>query len=1409
MKKLISRLKSPALKYFWPKSRMAAAAVILVLLLCLFGPLSMQTASLKAEKFLSQKFHEEAKKLKERQGLTVKWKELHVSFLPLSIRLEKPRLFPSSMEALLEEASGEISENPAAAGPDQKAAAPPGPPGRSLRRQKFFFEKAIDGVQSAEAISVHPSLLSLLFKRQISISKAQIKEGSIAVQNLSLLSSEYFKKARRKKTSLLETAKSFLLKSAFIKSIPSAPLKTLSLQNVSLSLKHEGQTARLGKIKGKLRAGKDGNYYLTALVKEALINGEGPASLALSARISKNRVFIEEASLKSESAKLYARASEALFSPKGLESLKLKSSGALPSSLIHQAILFMGKKAAEALPRFEAFLTYKTELGYSRARGLAGSFDLKGEDFSYQGLQLRSLSAKGSFKDKKILTDKGFVKTKGYSRINIKKMEWDLQKSPAEFSLSAQAKNLPFSFISEEIAGQTNFPVRASLTGDVACRGRISLDSFGCEAEMESPRIAIYGGDGGKSLVSFHDMGLSLKANMENKIIAFDLLGAKEDSTYLKISGKLPMSSKKLSLSAEGYSAFPEDTRLYLPFPIKGELYISQGLMETAAGGFKAKGELSSPLFAVSGWRLENISSRFQLQDSRLLFSGWKGSPGKSLYKGAMAIDFNKREFSLNGFFPFLDLRDLQRAAAGKFQLPFQIKGTGEASFRAKAFWPSRPSRPSMPPEKKPSFHAAGNLFNVFIKEESFQRVGFDIFSKGGNGIVKSLTAAKGPGLIESSGYFDENFNLNLDFKGQNLYLEQMETLNSAVPLNQSGAADFQLKVTGPIARPKAAGEFSIKNAFLYTYPVDETKMKINIDKDRFFLSGSLMNDISVKRLSGSFARKSPLVFEGSFKNWDVIKAFSAKSQNAETSDYSSKLTGECSLLIGQGQKTASGKISVKDLVISKGNQQLKSERPFSLSLKDSQWQIDPAAFSHHNKKTLEIRQNEDGRLLVSGQSSLGLFSAFLPFLRGLDGDIRASLQMENSLKPSNPRGWIQIENGFFSLGRFPDFINIRSFIKAEGGRIHISRFESSAGGGSVSAKDAVLSYSFSDPPSVNIPLKFSHINLNFPEGFRTEGSGSINISGDRPPYLLSGSYLIHSGNITKNFSRPKAGIKHNLPAFEKKSRKKPSLFGLNIKVKAENPVSINNDLIHSSLEGNVDIQGPLKSPLLSGGFRLSKKRESHFITFRGQEFSITSGRAIFRKSPPDNPILDIKAQTLFESRAMGAFANDQDETEEYWISLAISGPANALDFSLSSLPSINEKEIISLLALGAGSRYFDANLGENVTDYSYQLLGSFLLQSKLNREFKNTLGLNLDLAPHINENNEPVTKIILKKSWFDRLKTSVSRTLEEFPASDARLRYVLKKNISLTGFWEHAEQKQESAQNEKMGFDFEFKLDF
>ena len=536
------------------------------------------------------------------------------------------------------------------------------------------------------------------------------------------------------------------------------------------------------------------------------------------------------------------------------------------------------------------------------------------------------------------------------------------------------------------------------------------------------------------------------------------------------------------------------------------------------------------------------------------------------------------------------------------------------------------------------------------------------------------------------------------------------------------------------------------------------------------------------------------------------------KKENLQ--DFSSELTGKMELNIQD--KVADGFIEIDKLLISQRNKWMKNKQPFSLHITPSSRIVSPVQLIHYDDKVLKVEDGAEGGQAVSGHTHLGLWSLWFPFFRRMEGEAGIDFIMDKNLKSFRPEGQITIKNGFLSLPPLSGFTDINAGVNLQKDKITLTRFDSLYGDGVVRG-EGVISYSYGkQPPTVSCLLNFADSQINIPKGFFTRGSGFLKIAGTRPPYTIKGDYTIDSGNILKDWSGTKGSEFINSNLFpSKKHKPDDSLFHLDLKIHATRPLVIKNSIIRAPARGTLRVHGPLKNLLLSGLITLAEENttgKSGIITFRDREFEINTASVAFDKSPPGNPVLNVTAHTALKAKVVDDFLSDSRETtKDYRVFLTAKGPSRNLKITLSAVPFLSEKEIISLLAFGMTTRRFDENIKENITQYSYQFLGSYLLQRPLGKELRDTLNLDLDIAPYLNtKSSEPATKVTLKKNWLKNLQTSISRTIEEKPVSDARLKYHLRKNISLTAFWEDTEKNlEDGTEKDTLGLDLEFNFEF
>ena len=1361
------------------------------LLLFFFTPVSFYQAGRRVEEFINQKALAGVRAFEGQTGLKIQWKSLKLRLFPLSVELKEVSLLPL----------------------------------HTPNFKKIQELRVLDGLQRVQKIKASPSLYSLLFKKRIFLSRLVLQEGEICLKTAIF-------SAKRRPPSEIEF-----------------PVGRLLIKDTRVNIARGERSLQLSSAGADIAQRKTGVFDLKLVVKDfrfsqnqqslALVeppfqagpaqagafNAEGFAAKGQTAPLfcgrsqSLHREETAQTKLSSQGGglspsfsflaygrlqKTGARFKNIVLKGQGFESqtsaldlslvkgdlkkLVLQSSGSLPSSLLKEGFIFFGKSFFP----LKSLISYKAKLEYLRARGFKGSFEISGQDALFKDMFLRRFSLKGRLSRFVLLADSGSVKTKSYGSFSLKKARYSFKK-PFSFMISAQTDRLSSHGVRQALFPDEDLPLRGDLTGQADCSGQGSFQ-IDCELSGLSQEWALLGEEG-ENLISVHDMSLDSRLSFKEGDLSFEASGSKPDS-FINFKGQ---AGREVFLSSYSFAGrLGEDLKIKAPFPLKGRVAIQEGSVRASREKIESKAVFSSPLLKINGFNLKNIGGAFELQNNKLAFSNLKGLPGGTSWTGDLNLDFAQQSLALRLDMPFLDLRDGVEAM-GLLAPPFPLKGTGSLSLALNYPWAL--------PERK-SFRLKAGLFNIQLGNDFFQQGDFDFALNGGQGDVRSFFVQKGQGHIQGSGSYGPDFSLDVDLAGRDLSLEGLEFLNQILPFNQTGDLSFDMKLKGTLTHPEAQAEVWVKNTLLYSYPAKDSRGKLSLTRKDLSFSGVIMDQIFVENFIYPFSQKSQISAVGQFKDFNFVQVLLAKDRKERAGDYSSKISGSFSLK-RLAQKGWFGSAQISDFMISRPPRFIKSSKAFSLFFAPNRWSASAADFYHNDDSELSLEPMENEKLLLTGQSSLGLFSVFLPFVEEWEGQVQGRLLADNNLLQLNPAGSVRIEKGLFLMKFLPEFSGIRGHLILSKNNIFIKSLKARAGGGRLEGEGSVF-YDFLNPPDINLNLKFFKAHLNIPEDFNTRGSGEISIRGERPPYLISGNYLIDSGVVTKEFSGQ--GAKGNLYDFsfaEERKKQEPSLFHLKWGVKTLQPVVVENSFIKSAIQGQTDIYGPLDSLRMKGRFHLSSKEGENLIFFRGREFKIQSGSILFEDSPPENPYLNIKALSSLKETIRDPLEDSRERVSEYKILLSLKGPSQDPVFSLKSDPNLNEKEIISLLALGVGYRHFDAYVEQNISDYSYHI-GSLVLERFLNREFKRASGWDVRLPSYISSSNETDWKIVLSRNWFKKWKTSFSRTLEK-SQSDARLKYSLNPAVSLTAFWENREdidQPEESFEN-RMGLDFEFEFNF
>ena len=1353
MYKLINFLKKIKLPSF-VKRKFFLFVLFFVVLFLFFTPISLIQVGKKVEAFINEKAKSGVIKFQKQTGLLIHWEELYFNIFTLRVHLKGVK----------------ISHSP------------------SFGSQKIEELKFLEGSQEIRKILVRPSIFSLLFEKKIFLSKVHIKEGNIYLKTVSAVRSNQ-----------IDELDSFQL-----------PIKKIIIEDSYVTLRHKNHVLTFSQIKSYLLQKEDRtfnfNIFIEAFSIDQNLGGASnePFSHYFLPELKKDRVyevstkgvikpgqlFFSYLNIKNDFFKSDTNFLDIYFNSKGVSAFSAKSSGALPLFFIQSALSLIDRHYVLS----DSYMNYDLNFSYEKRKGSQGRFNFSVEDVLFKSTVLKKINIKGRLQGFLLLLDEGFIDTKEYGGFVIKKAEWVFLKDKPYFNLTFQNKRLSLDFITEKLFDQPAFPVKGDLTGLLDCKGSYALiKNIVCEFKGSSQKLELKP-EKSQEIFSVYNFDLDFKILLKNKAVTFQLEAEKEQAGLL-VNGKYEIDSDELSASYSFRGDVYNDIKINAPIDLKGKAIIRRGAVSIKKNKLDVSGFLSSSSLKLDNYNLENIAASYRFSDNKLVFYDIKGSPGKTRYSGKVELDFIKDNLDIQLNSNLFHVKDFVNFVKHHFHPPFELGGTGTFSLSFNSFW----SDPS-----KKEFDLKGSFFNIVINTDFFNQAQFHFTFKKNQGLVQSLFLKKIHGSLNGSGVFNKDYALDIDLDIADIPLESFNFLNDILAFNQTGDMNGKFKMTGDLKDPLIRGSLSISNAFLYSYPIKESRLQVKINKDMLFLEGNFSEEFKINEFFYVFGKDSKIKMKGYFNKLDVIAYLFSKDKKNKNQDYSSLLMGGFDL---EKDKFWKGSIKIDQLSIFEINKSLEAKEPFSIFFEREKWFLTPSWFSDNSGRIFNIKKKEADHLLLSGSADLSFFSALFPFMEKMGGILDGKILINNNLKDMQAKGSFTIEDGIFKVPLLPEFTNIKTNMIFSKNNLYINDLKGFSGGGRVMGLGAV-SQLFRKDPDLDLSLSFDNIHLQIPEGINSKGSGRIQIKGSQIPYVISGNYDVESGSIVSEFSSS-SQRGYDFDLLEKKDEETQSFFDLDLKLNVKNPIQINSSLIRSSIEGEAVVFGPFNSLIMNGKFNLSKGLKQNLFFFRGQEFKINSGSISFFNSKPENPYIDISAQSVFKERLIDPFE------KEYSIFLFAKGWAENLDFSLRSLPVLNKKEIISLLTLRGSSRHFDSNNQDVVPDYSYQILASLFLEKPLNREIKDMLGLDFRLTPYINFLNKPVTKVTLSKTWSERWKASLSRTIDfsraiEDSYGDIRVKYNISPRVSLTAFLENNDKESLLDREEDwLGLDFEFNFDF
>lgn len=793
---------------------------------------------------------------------------------------------------------------------------------------------------------------------------------------------------------------------------------------------------------------------------------------------------------------------------------------------------------------------------------------------------------------------------------------------------------------------------------------------------------------------------------------------------------------------------------------------------------------------------LGQAKTKLDYKAGALSFKNITGYYSVSRYSGDVTVDFHRPGITVNGKIPYFDMKDLMKVFSRQVRLPFEVTGTGQAQIKV-----SGPFAFNLL-----SYDLKSNLFKGSVAGETFDQATFDVRSVGGEVSAERVLITKGPATVQLTGTGHPDGNINTVIKGRGLKLEDSQIISNT-GLAVAGLVDFDMDMNGYVLGPDTEMRGTLTKVSLGEQSVPDSNFKLKFNSKTLEGSGALLGDVVKASFTIPYEPSAPFKLDIDTHDWNFAPIFFAIQGPGGRKDYEGRLSAGIHLAAENGGFwNSTGAIEVSKYLVTRGPLSLRSDGPARLTMKNGQLHVERFELVGENT-FFKLSDSKDPQskidVQVNGKLDLSLMSLLTPFFEDMRGMLSIAFNVKASPSSVDLLGSAYLDKAYLKFFDFPHpFEDIHADLLFNQKKLLVNSLKAEFGGGRVLAQGSMEFKGAKNYP-VNLTGTFDKITMKVPDKVQTTGSGNFSFTGVWFPFLLKGDYNISDGMMTKQFggeSEQNDGIRRNyfLPEALLQDNFVPLIVDLNINF--TNGLNIKNDLVDGRAIGAINVRGNPVKPSILGSITTDKETK---LMFRDNSFEVVNSTIQFDDPNELNPKLYVSARSRVQT---------------YDVNLLVQGTAQKPELALTSVPPLPEKDIISLLAVGAT----DTQLSTSITSQAQasqtglQIGSGVLKNNPVSNFVKESTGFDVQLAPSFDETNSAVQKVIITRQFTPDLGVTASRSFGKKSETDARLRYRLNERLSVVGSWKGTENQEVSdqatspnASQSNVGVDLEYKIEF
>ncbi len=403
--------------------------------------------------------------------------------------------------------------------------------------------------------------------------------------------------------------------------------------------------------------------------------------------------------------------------------------------------------------------------------------------------------------------------------------------------------------------------------------------------------------------------------------------------------------------------------------------------------------------------------------------------------------------------------------------------------------------------------------------------------------------------------------------------------------------------------------------------------------------------------------------------------------------------------------------------------------------------------------------------LTVEGSSSLAPLKGLSKKIDVMRGE--AGFVFSLTGKWDNPKinGGLTVSNGIFGVKDIAYRLSSASgYLYMDEDRIVIQKLSGKVGGGDVDISGSALLQGF-NIKKFYLNAAVNNIGVNISKEFTANFGGSVLYSGTPDSQTLSGEIKI-------NRALYREPVQWQVALLKAKEMERPrgemgtlQKTHLNVRMQGTDNILVNNNIARASLSADLVLRGTAANPVIFG--RVDTK--GGIVYFRNNEFRILNATADFADPKRINPTMNIVAETTIEG---------------YTVRLVLDGTVEHFNLALTSTPSLEQIEILSLLTGGTVSNQpkgIQSGIGTSVATSFLSGQVQDIAQERLRTLTGiDRIGVESAVSRVTGKSEQRLT--VSKRLLGDRVAVTYSTALGSVATDIIRIEYNVGNNVALVG---------------------------